>query len=117
MTPNRRDVVKSCAMKRFKSAATGVVNLSNRHSLNAVTGKVKSEISNICSTNQPSILRSKHDDLNNFSWNALWLEFVARMPWLIGFMRQILPQASNIFINFVVCMLLKKNCKHMSLMQ
>jgi len=117
MTPNRGEVVKSCALKRYKSTAARVVNLSNRHSLNAVARKVKSEIANICSVLRPSVLRSKDDELNNFNWDSLWLEFVSRMPWLTRFLKQILPQGSKILITFIVCMLLKKNCKHMSLMQ
>ena len=117
MTPNRGEVVKSCALKRYKSTPARAVNLSNRHSLNAVARKVKSEIANICSVLRPSVLRSKDDELNNFNWDSLWLEFVSRMPWLTRFLKQILPQGSKILITFIVCMLLKKNCKHMSLMQ
>jgi len=80
MTPNRGEVVKSCALKRYKSTAARVVNLSNRHSLNAVARKVKSETANICSALRPSVLRSKDDELNNFNWDSLWFQGCHGLP-------------------------------------
>ena len=71
----------------------------------------------ICSVKYNSFLRKKNEQLKHFSWDELWLELTTKIPSLVKFLKAILPSADKIFIAFVVCMLIKKRCKHMSLMQ
>lgn len=117
MTPSRKKLVSACARRSYKSAASGVSNLGEKHVLASVAGKIKCEMTEISSSKFASILRRKHTELKHFSWDELWLEFNAKAPRLVRFLQSILPRAGKIFIAFVVCMLLKKRCKHMSLMQ
>jgi len=117
ITPSRRKVVSAFAWRSYKSAAFGISKLGGKHVLAALAAKIKSEMTDICSFTFPSLLRKKHKELNHFSWDKPWLELNVKVPWLVRFLQTILPCADKIFITFVVCMLLKKRCKHLSLIQ
>ena len=110
-------VVSACARETYKSAATGIIDLGEKHVLSVLAGKIKDQMAHICSSNFSSVLKKKHNELRNFSWEEIWAEFVEQVPLLLSFLQSILPNADKVFITFVVCMLLKKRCKHMSLMQ
>lgn len=117
ITPSRKKVVSAYARRSYKSAASGIAKLGEKHVLAAVAAKIKSEMMQICSYKFSSLLRKNNKELRHFNWGELWLELVLKVPCLVRFLQAILPGADKIFITFVVCMLLKKRCKHMSPMQ
>lgn len=116
-TPCRKRAVSSCTRKSYKSAASHVTELGQDHVLKVVSLKIRAQMCAICSSNFPSVLRNGHDELKNFSWDSLWNEFQVKVPWLVKFLKSILPCADKIFISFVICLLLKKRCQKMSFMQ
>ena len=116
-TPHRKKAVSSCARKSYKSAASHVTELSQSQVLNVVALKIRSQMQAICSSNFSSMLRNDHGELKNFSWELLWDEFQTKVPWLVKFLKTILPGVDKIFVSFVICLLLKKKCQKMSLMQ
>ena len=109
--------MSSCARKSYKSAASHVTELGQNHVLNVVSLKIRAQMCAICSTNFPSVLRNGHSELKIFSWDSLWNEFQTKVPWLVKFLKSILPCANKIFISFIICLLLKNKCQQMSLMQ
>lgn len=78
---------------------------------------IRAEMNDICSTKSYSMLRDKHEALKHFSWETLWLEFQQKVPLLLKFLQLILPKGDKMFLSFVISLLLKKRCIHMSLMQ
>ena len=62
------------------------------------------------------MLRDSHEAVKVFSWETIWLEFEAKLPMLFRFFEKLLPKAEK-FLAFVISLLLKKRCKHMSLVQ
>jgi len=109
--------VTACARETYKSAATGMLDLREKQVLSVLTKKIKCQMAHICSSNFSSVLKKEHKELSQFNWDELWAEFSKQVPLLLSFLQSILPKADKIFITFVVCMLLKKRSKHMSLMQ
>ena len=109
--------MSTCARKSYKSVVSGVTNLREKHVLAEVARKIRSEMTEICSFKYASLLRKKNEELEHFSWDELYLELVTKVPMLVKFLQAILPGADKIFVAFIVCMLLKRRCKHMSLMQ
>ena len=71
----------------------------------------------ICSTNHYSILRDSYEAVKRFSWESIWLEYQAKVPTHFALLTGLLPKAEKRFIAFVVSLLLKRRCKHMSLVQ
>lgn len=55
--------------------------------------------------------------IENFTWQEVWLELNKTVPSLVNFFKSILPRSNYKFVSFLICAILKKRCKHMSLLQ
>lgn len=63
------------------------------------------------------MLRDSHEAVKRFSWKTIWLELEAKVPTLFRLLQAILPKADKKFLSFLISLILKKRCKHMSLVQ
>ena len=113
----RKRAVSAYARKSYKSAVSGVTKVAEKYVIAEVSRKIQSEMAEICSVKYNSLLRKKNEELKHFSWDKLWLELTSSIPSLVKFLQAILPSADKIFVAVVACMLIKKRCKYMSLMQ
>jgi len=78
---------------------------------------IQTEMKVMCSLKHGSTLRSDNKQLKSFSWNALFEEFKKIMPTLTSLLQKLVPKASMKLLVFIAAVLLKKRCKHMSLVQ
>ena len=79
--------------------------------------QIRVEMKAICGLKNASLLRNGNEGLQNFSWTAIWEEFSQRVPTLLKLLQKILPRSSNMFLTYLICVMLKERCKHMSLLQ
>ena len=82
-----------------------------------VAKSIKVEMKNICSLAHNSMLRDQNKQLKSFSWENLLVEFEQNVPTLILVLRYLLPKADGKLLSFIVAIMLKQRCKHMSLVQ
>jgi len=118
ITPSRKKPVVSLATGRYRLAATSVFFFTKTHNyvITSMARQIRLEMKEICSLKDKSLLRSGHDNIEQFSWSAIWEEFTLRVPTLVKFLQKLLPQTSNMFLSGVICLMLKERCKHMSLL-
>ena len=119
LTPQRKKTVISYTKRHYKAAANRIVNsrATSQHVITSLTQQMRKEINEICSTDHHSILRDSYEAMKKFSWESIWLEYQAKVPTLLALLTGLLPKAEKRFIAFVVSLLLKRRCKHMSLVQ
>ena len=119
ITPGRKKAIISLSTGRYKSAANNIVVFSKTHKyvLSAVTKQIRGEMNSICSVNYNSVLRSEHENVKHFSWGAIWNEFTQKLPTLVLFLQKLLPKSDNRYLSFLICVMIKHRCKHMSLFQ
>ena len=72
------------------------------------------EMKEICSKKHNLMLRDSHEAVKMFSWETIWLELEAKLPIIF---KKLLPKAEKKFLAFLMSLILKKRCKHMSLVQ
>ena len=118
-TPNRKRAISALANKNYRSAASKFDSLSGARDciLKNVTKRIRSEIKSICSLRHNSILRGSHEQLKQYSWQSVWQELKDHVPTLSNLMQLLMPKSDQKFISFLICAILKKSCKHMSLVQ
>ena len=116
-TPNRKKAISALANKNYRSAASRFANLSGARDyiLKNITQRIRSEIKKICSLRHNSILRGSHEQLKQFNWQSVWQELRKNVPSLVNLMQLVMPKSDKKFICFLICTILKKSCKHMSL--
>ena len=109
----------SIARRSFKSAAVRITNMPETKSyiVTEVARSIKREMKSICSFAHNSMLRDQKQDLRLFSWEKLFVEFKQNVPTLVHFLSCLLPKADEKLVSFICGVILKKRCKHMSLMQ
>ena len=90
---------------------------TSQHVVASLTQQIRKEMNDICSTNHYSLLRDSYEAVKQFSWESIWLEYEAKVPTLFTLLTGLLPKAEKRFIAFVMSLLLKRRCKHMSLVQ
>ena len=119
ITPNRSKAIASLSRRSFKAAATGIVKLQQTrpYIVAEVAKSIKTEMKNICSLEHNSVLRGQEEQLKSFSWENLLVEFKQNVPTLIMLLRYLLPKADGKLLSFIVAIILKRHCKHMSLVQ
>ena len=119
ITPRRKKAVISLSHGRYRSAANNIVAFSKTHKyvLSAVTKQIHGEMKSICSVNYNSVLRGEHENVKHFNWGAIWNEFSLKLPTLVLFLQKLLPKSDNKFLSFLICVIIKHRCKHMSLFQ
>ena len=120
LTPNRKRPVMSLSRRNYTAAANGLTNSEclADHLLDSVALQVRNEMTYICSKGHNSILRNPSTkNIQEFNWRSVCLELQADVPTLFKLLSGFLPKADNRFLAFVMCMLLKKHCKFMSLVQ
>lgn len=103
----------------FKSAAENLVKHDqlDQHIMQSLCHQIRVEMDEICSLNHNSMLRDQYEALKCFSWETLWFEFSQKVPSLVNLLQGILPKANKSFLSFLIAIVLKKRCKHMSLVQ
>jgi len=103
--------------KSDKAASVNIASFSKtkNYAMNALALNLRSEMTKACSTNNQSILRE--GDVKEFSWKKVWMELKRTVPTLVSFFCSLLPKAPVKFICFIICAILKRRCKHMSLVQ
>ena len=119
VTPSRKRAVIALSKRNYRTAARKITKDSSTSSytLAALVHKVRGEMTELCSLQHNSLLRDLHEAVKRFSWETLWREFEMKLPTLFNLLRGILPKADKKFISFVISLLVKKRCKHMSLVQ
>jgi len=119
ITPTRKPSVTSLARRSYKSAATNVAGLNKAqdYTIGAISRRIHGEMNGICSTLNKSILRSPNSLIKQFSWIEIWNEFQRRVPTLTKLMRRLMPNANVRLLTFLIAMILKRRCKHMSFVQ
>ena len=119
ITPNRKKTIASLSRKNFRAASSTFVNLQEAkpHIIAQVAKFIRVEMKNICSVAHNSILRGQHDQIKLFNWESILTEFEQNVPTLILLLRYLMPKANGKFLSFIVAIILKKRCKHMSLVQ
>ena len=119
VTPSRRKAIKSLGRRNYKAAATNIAsgNKTKAYIVHSVAYQIRQEMANICSIRHPSLLRDSHSAVKKFNWQAILSEFSLKLPTLILLLRKILPKSDDKFISFVISLLIKKRCKHISLLQ
>jgi len=119
LTPKRKKTVLSLSRCNYRAAAKGHITTEHisDHVVKPLTQRVHHEMTVICSEQHDSILRDSHKGVKRFSWENIWLEFQANVSTLYKVLSGFVPKADGRFISFVISLLLKKCCKHMSLMQ
>lgn len=119
MTPKRKGLVMSISRENYKAASRKIIHSDNlkKPVISALSREVLNEMKCISSVNNATLLRGSNDELKHFSWEALWQEMQRKMPIFLSFLHQILPKADRKFIVFLVAMMLKRHCKHLSLVQ
>jgi len=105
--------------RNYRSAASRFINLSvaRDHILKNITRRIRCEIKTICSLRHNSILRGNHEQLKQFNWQSVWQELREHVPSLVSLLQSIMPKSGKKFICFLICAILKKSCKHMSMVQ
>ena len=85
--------------------------------LNELAKEVSAEMMNFSTTKNYTLLKDSHDALKNFSWKSIWLEIQEKSPILLLFFQKVLPKANKKLLCFLICMMLKCHCMHLSLVQ
>ena len=118
-TPNRKKTIASLSRRNYRAAATAFVNveLAKPHMIAQVAKFIQEEMKRICSLEHNSILRSQHDQIKSFNWESILTEFEQNVPTLILLLRHLMPKADGKLLSFIVAIILKRRCKHMSLVQ
>ena len=119
LTPNRKKTIISYTKRHYKAAAKRIVNskATLQHVVTSLSQQIRKEMNEICSADHNSVLRDSYEAVKRFSWESIWLEYQAKVPTLLALLTGLLPKAEKKFITFVVSLLLKRRCKHMSLVQ
>ena len=119
VTPNRAKTIRSLSRKSYKAATLKFSQLpqTKDYLLKDFVKRVNGEIRNICSFNHNSVLRGSHEAVKTFSWETVWCELANNVPTLVNFLNNLLPKSDKRFISFLICAIIKKKCKHMSLIQ
>ena len=119
ITPQRKKLISSLCKRNYKSTATHFVGnqKTKGYIFGTITQNIRKEISYICSIRHKSILRDNNRAITRFTWEAIWLELSINVPTLVCFFKQLLPKSDKRFISFLICTILKKRCKQMSLIQ
>ena len=63
------------------------------------------------------MLRNTHSAIKHLSCESILSEFTYKFPTSLQLLKGILPKSDDNLITFVIAMVLKKRCKHMSLVQ
>ena len=112
-------MVNSLGRRSYKAAARAITSAEKTkcYVVGSIAQQIRQEMSDICSLQNPSLLRSSYADIKRFSWKAISSEFSTRVPTLMFLLKNILPKSDERFISFLVALVLKKRCKHLSLVQ
>lgn len=78
---------------------------------------MRTEMKTICSLRHNSLLRGSHEAVKHFSWEAIWREFMQQVPTIVSFLEKLLPKSEHRFLAYLISVILKHRCKHMSLFQ
>lgn len=119
MTPKRKCLVMSILRNSYKASSKKIIQSKNLKApvISALSREVLDEMNIISSTNNVTLLRGSNDELRHFSWEAIWQEMQTKFPILFSFLQRILPKADKKFVAFLIAMILKKHCKHLSFVQ
>ena len=79
----------------------------------ALLKEVLGEMRSISSSSNFTLLRGSNENLENFSWGAMFEEMQGKLPILLSFLQHILPKADTKLLVFLVAMMLKRHCKHL----
>ena len=112
-------MINSLGRRCYKAAATQLSThkQTKMYAIGSLALQVRKEMSDICSLQHNSLLRDSHKAIKEFSWQAIQTEFAYKLPTLLALLKGILPKSDDKFLTFVIAMILKKKCKHMSLVQ
>ena len=112
-------MINSLGRRFYKAAATEISTAKETkpYTLTSIALQVRKEMSNLCSITHNSLLRDSHNAIKQFTWQSILSEFTNKLPTLLALLKGILPKSDDKFLAFVIAMILKKRCKHMSLVQ
>ena len=119
VTPTRKGAIVSLSKRNYRAAAKKVATSekTSEHVISVITQQMREEMKEICSKKHNSMLRDSHEAVKMFSWETIWLELEAKLPIMFNFFQKLLPKAEKKFLAFLMSLILKKRCKHMSLVQ
>ena len=120
LTPNRKRPMMSLGRRNYTAAASGFTNSKclSDHILDSVALQVRSEMTYICSEEYNSVLcKPSTKNIQEFNWDKICIELQTAVPTLFKLLSKFLLKADKRFHALIICMLLKKRCKFMSLVQ
>ena len=111
--------MNSLGRKCYKAAATHIATAkeTKSYTITSLALQMRKEMTEICSVKHNSMLRDSHRSIKNFCWESIYFEFNQKVPTLLSLLKGILPKSNDKFLSFMIALLLKKKCKHMSLVQ
>lgn len=118
-TPSRKDTIVSLSRRSYRAATCRMRDIQQTrvYYVASIAKAIKAEMKVMCSLKHDSILRSDNKQLKSFSWNILFDEMKRVMPVLTSLLQKLLPKGSVKLFSFIISVMLKKRCKHMSLVQ
>ena len=82
-----------------------------------LSGTVCKELSDICSTKIPSMMRDTNKAVKRFSWETILREFESKLPTLVALVKLVLPHVSITNLCLVIGVIVKCRSPHMALIQ
>ena len=120
-TPSRKKSIKRLTRKTYVSMASSVVNSPtlSRAIVPKMATKIKSEMKELSSDAQDSILRDTVEAVKYFSWETVKLELNRKVPTLMTLLSEIVgkPAKHVPLICFIASQLLKCNHQRLCLVQ
>ena len=115
----RKSCIKKLVYRSYKSLSTSLVNAEETCTFfrNAIGRKICKELSDICSTKIPSMMRDTNEAVKRFSWETILREFESKLPTLVALVKLVLPHVSKTNLCFVIGVIVKCRSPHMALIQ
>lgn len=78
---------------------------------------IKGEFNHMSSTNLKSVIKNDGENIQMFSWDAIWLDLKLHMPMFTSFLESFQAKEDNIVNCVVGCILLKKRNQSLAFLQ
>lgn len=116
-TPSRKVAVKKYTRKSYPSFCKTIVKSQPKNMVHALSKEIQQELSLMCSTKHNSVLMTDGENIQSFSWNAVWLELQQQMPVFLSLLNAVGSQGNQILHCVIACVILKDKYQKLSLLQ
>ena len=114
-----KHLMLSLSRKNYRTTSHKIIKFKElKESVIAAFSKeILAEMRVVSCTSNPTVLRDSQEKLKQFHWESLWSEFQRNFPNLLSFWQIILPKGTKKFLCFIISLILKNHCRHLSLVQ